>query len=270
MCIRDSSRRAREGTDVSSLRATRHDESVVTATDGQRSDGFRRLIAFAVVALIGSGLAGCGGVTADSRPQLINQALPPQLSAPETTTTTTPGQNTKRAVVFLFRRSESPAVADRMFPIQVFVPDQDNMADAVLRELIRQPSPEIEQFGFKSDVPKDLVINSVSWEGGLVSIDLSNLALTGTKLRQAVAQIVFTLTELPGVRRVLFSVDGRRTGVPTETRDADPGQPIGRDDFPTFRAQVAEAAAGQSPNATQPPPPASTPIPSDLPAQPAT
>ena len=51
---------------------------------------------------------------------------------------------------------------------------------------------------------------------GLVTIDLSSelLDITGRQQILALAQVVFTVTSLPNVDRVLFEIDGERREVP--------------------------------------------------------
>ena len=68
--------------------------------------------------------------------------------------------------------------------------------------------------------------------GSVVDLDLTNLGTVESSLqRLAVAQLVFTLTELrsPAIDGVRFSVDGTPVAVPVENGVAPPGAVVGRD-----------------------------------------
>ena len=81
----------------------------------------------------------------------------------------------------------------------------------MLEELFKGPNrPELEA-GLRTELPEELTLNSPSRRiAGTLTVDLSPeiLELGLSQLRLAVAQIVFTASELEGVQDVRLRVDG--------------------------------------------------------------
>lgn len=84
-------------------------------------------------------------------------------------------------------------------------------------------------------LPRTLEVFSIRKQGPLLFVDVSPeiTELTGQTLSFALAQIVFTATELDGVERVQITVDGRTVAWPTGSGD-DTTEPLSRYDFPGF------------------------------------
>ena len=72
--------------------------------------------------------------------------------------------------------------------------------------------------------------------GGLLTVDLSNdlLRVTGRRQIEALAQVVFTVTAVPDVERVLFEFEGRRHDVPRGDGELT-SEPLNRRDFRSFQ-----------------------------------
>ncbi len=68
---------------------------------------------------------------------------------------------------------------------------------------------------------------------GVLDLNLSSLGVENARLRLAMAQIVFTATDLKtsGIQSVRVSIDGVPAAVPTQSGSADPGTPIMRTDY---------------------------------------
>jgi Immunoglobulin-like domain of bacterial spore germination/Sporulation and spore germination len=110
--------------------------------------------------------------------------------------------------------SESPAVVTLYFlrdgkvtPVQRGVVTGPGVGAAAVRELLKGPSADDE--GVDSAIPSGVELESLAIRGGVASVELSK-QLTDDA---ALAQLVYTLTEFPTVRRVDFGADapvGRR------------------------------------------------------------
>lgn len=87
----------------------------------------------------------------------------------------------------------------------------------LLQNLISGPNDQEVSEGLASEVPSSLVVNDQRAEGGVLIIDVSDdlNELAGANLRLAIAQIVFTATEIPGTEAVSIRVDGRSQSWPT-------------------------------------------------------
>jgi hypothetical protein len=104
--------------------------------------------------------------------------------------------------------------------------------------------------GLTSELPATLEVNSVRFDGGLVNIDVSDelLDLTDDSLRLAVAQLVYTASELPGSEGVIIRVDGENRSWPDGDGDQRAG-PLTVYDF------VGYAESSQPAYPVTPPPP---------------
>ena len=72
------------------------------------------------------------------------------------------------------------------------------------------------ELGFSTAIPAATTLNSVTVAGNVATVDLSREFASGggsLSMQERVAQIVFTLTQFPGVERVRF----RLGGTPTST-----------------------------------------------------
>ena len=124
--------------------------------------------------------------------------------------------------------------------------------EAVLRTLIAGPNQGEVDAGMSSPLPPSSTLHSARLVASTLNVDLSGeiLELPGSALRDAVAQIVFTGSQLDGVRAVRIRVDGRTRDWPDGSGELQTG-PLTVYDYPG----LAESA--------QPPYP---PIPSENPA----
>jgi spore germination protein GerM len=84
-------------------------------------------------------------------------------------------------------------------------------ADAVLAALIAGPNQGELDAGMTTALPLESTLHSARVVAGTLNVDISGelLELPGSALRFAVAQIVFTGSELDGVRTVRIRVDGQ-------------------------------------------------------------
>lgn len=119
--------------------------------------------------------------------------------------------------------------------------------DAVSRSdlieiLFRGPNEAEAEEQYSTFIPPDLQLLSTRSQGALLYLDVSEelTSLTGQTLSQALAQIVYTATELAGVERVQITVDGKPVAWPTPNSDSTT-KPLSIYDYPGF-AQSAQPA----------------------------
>ncbi len=86
----------------------------------------------------------------------------------------------------------------------------------LIETLVLGPNQEELADGLTSELPASLEVNSVRFDGGSVNVDVSDdiLDLSDDSLRLAVAQVVFTASELPGADGVVIRVDGETRSWP--------------------------------------------------------
>jgi spore germination protein GerM len=171
----------------------------------------------ALVALLVA-VGGCG-VTADGEPELIaGDEVPAELLDPNPTPSTTRPGATAAVTVYLLQRTGSTT---QLVPVTREVEDPVRPGERV--EALLRPTSESEKGrGLTSSIPSDTVLlGAPQLDPGRqeLTLDFSEelFAVEGTELSQAFAQIVWTVTELEGVRRVRFLVEGE----PQRAPDAD-------------------------------------------------
>ena len=136
--------------------------------------------------------------------------------------------------------------------------DTGGDAQTLLRELISGPNPAELESGYGSAVPATLVLHSVGVDDGVVQVDVNDalLDLTSGDLIDAVAQIVFTASAIPGAQSVLIRVDGATREWPDGSGAQHRG-PLTIYDFIGY-AESAQPAFPVSPTPTTAVPPSTT------------
>ncbi len=196
-------------------------------------------------------LAGCGStIPVDEEATVLDRdQLNPAL-VESTTTTTRTGRTVPRRIYFVNAADTS---APEMEACQLEVEDHANRNDAAYATLYRliQTEPGSEEAGpacsdsLTNFVPTELRVNRVEVEGATITIDITGLsAVEAGPQRQAVSQIVYTLTDLGGIGRVLFTNEDRPIAVSVGPgRTVEGGTPVTRADFPD-QANPAPPATG--------------------------
>jgi spore germination protein GerM len=164
----------------------------------------RRLSRFATAVVAASVLAGCG-IPLDGSPRTINASA----QNPAQQGTTRLGSNT---AYFYYLRNEHLTVVGR---------DVTSLEPAtVLTQLVAATPAGVTDTGKVSQIPPGTAVRSVGLVGDLLHVDLSSDFdnVIGANRQQAIAQIVFTLTELPEVERLTFAVGGRAATVSSPAR----------------------------------------------------
>lgn len=145
----------------------------------------------------------------DSSPKDIPQGdrAPMELIDPDA------GASAGSSRVFLLTSDEDNGER-RLRSVLRSVPDAS--PSAVLQELFRGPNRQEFDAGLRSGLPEGLVLLSARSVAGTLNVDVSShiLELPGSALRLAVAEIVFTASQLDGVRAVRLRVDGKIRGWP--------------------------------------------------------
>ena len=176
-----------------------------------------------VVALIGL-VTGCG-LAADSEPRAIDtKDLPKDLLDPDSVTSTTrSGTATATVTVYLLERSGD---ITRLAPVEREVEDPTQAGDRL--DALLQPTTDREQArGLISSIPTDTVLlnTELNQTDQELVVDLSGALfdVQGKELANAFAQIVWTATEIEGVRKVRFKVDGEPYRAPNAEGIEQPG-----------------------------------------------
>ena len=173
-------------------------------------------------------VAACGPSSESASRRLDDAAVPFGLLNPDDPTTTV------STVVAPFTTTIYLVTSDqRLMPVER--PVSELAVGAVVSRLSAEVTPDDSAAGLRtvlaSDGGEPLVTNT-GLQGGVVTVDLGPafLDLDGTTQVLALGQLVLTLTSLPGVGQVAFTVEG----IPAEVPRADgtsTSDPLVRDDF---------------------------------------
>lgn len=122
--------------------------------------------------------------------------------------------------------------------------DERPSVQTLANHLIAAPSPEEQEQGLSSTLTVPLLIERVSLEDGLATVEFGegSETLSQDATLTVVAQIVCTLDQHPDVTAVVFTNEGVRASVPRgDANQSD--QPLTREDY----LQLFESAAQPTP-----------------------
>jgi hypothetical protein len=134
----------------------------------------------------------------------------------------------ERPISIVDEAGSTASGADRVYLI---APGEDRLLRSVPRDattpsdlveiLLRGPNEDELQEQYSTFIPPTTELLGTSTQGQILTVDLTSdfLELTGQNLTQAIAQIVYTATELEGIEAVQIDVEGERLSVPTQTSD---------------------------------------------------
>lgn len=184
----------------------------------------KKLATFACLALAGGALAfaaaGCGSEKAVS----LGKPPAPTTTAPEPTGTTT-AQPFSLEVWF--------AGDDGLVPVRRTHEPTPLVATAAVGALLAGPSASERAAGISSAVPKGTRLLGISIHNGVATVDLTSQYESGggsVSMQTRLAQVVYTLTQFPSVKRVQFKIDGKPVeAIGGEGVVVDP--PVGRNAF---------------------------------------
>jgi hypothetical protein len=207
----------------------------------------RRGLVVAVVAV--AALAPACGLRADERPQAIpRERLDERLFAE----TGEPAGGGANGIWVLSNQGGSA----HLVPTRVNVPNSGDRERAVLEALLAwAPSgPPGTGPRLTSRIPYGTVLRGLHHDGNVLTVDLSNFSIEGPGQVQALAQIVYTATDLPGIDLVTFTIDGKPVAVPIDDQSSTPGARLGKDDFRTIGPEptTGTTAPATPPVATSP------------------
>ena len=194
----------------------------------------RRRVHVVGLLLVASVLGGACGVPADDGPQAIAPAnLPAGLLDPNPGTSTTlqgSPSTTPVPVYFIVRDGD----VDRLAEVTREVTEPTLPASRI-GALFSQPTADEADAGITSSIPADLVLLQdpvLDEETGVLTIDLSSelFDIQSAELTRAVAQIVYTVTQLADVLKVRFLVEGEATPVPDDD-GVEKKDPVGKPDY---------------------------------------
>lgn len=189
--------------------------------------------------------AGACSVPTDDNAEVIDQEdLPESLRSDGTTTTTTtvPTPVTQTVTVYLLRQLPD---SDRQVvePVTREVPFGADLATALM-PLFGEGSVTEEETanGLISSLFEFQLLDATVDTSGIATIDIVALTPEGepvteplqVPLKPVAAQLVWSATEHEGVVAVRLHINGEPVAVPTDRGDAEPDEPLRRDDFQLF------------------------------------
>ena len=196
--------------------------------------------------------ASCGIPTDDSPRPISRDALPAELIDPAGTSTTVAeaGSDIREATLYLVRAEETGDEGLVAVLAEVERPaTADDLPAALTTALIAARPDQLGRSDLVNALPTDAQVRSATvGDDHVLDLDLTNLGNVQSSLqRLAVAQLVFTLTELitPRIDAIRFSVDGQQVAVPIEGGVAGVGQPVMRLDEPSLLGSTTTTTVGR-------------------------
>lgn len=128
--------------------------------------------------------------------------------AGNTTQTTSPGTTTTEPAMTLavwFARS------DGLVPVERVHATTQAVATAAIEELLAGPTAAERASGISTAIPKETQLLGISLHDGVATVDLTAEYGTGggaLSVQDRLGQVVYTLTEFPTIKSVLFHLDG--------------------------------------------------------------
>ena len=117
-----------------------------------------------------------------------------------------------------------------LVPARRTLPPGESLPEVLLGALLDEPPTA-------SAIPPDTRVLAVVVGGGVATVDLSEefeQGASGSDLALRVAQIVFTLTEHPNIRSVLFAIEGQQRPVVAGNLRDVLNEPVTRQDYARF------------------------------------
>jgi germination protein M len=199
----------------------------------------KKLLALASLAVLGGTLglaaAGCGSEKAVS----LGQPSPTGSTAATEPTGTAP---TSVSLEVWFLRGEQLVMGERSHETTTLV------ATAAMKALLAGPSPAEVASGLGTAVPAGTRLLGISIRKGVATVDLTSQYQSGggsLSMKARLAQVVYTLTQFPTVRAVLFHLDGEPVNV-FSGEGIVLDHPVGRKDYEDLLPVIAvdKPAAG--------------------------
>ena len=188
---------------------------------------FRLAVPVLLLAMVAG--AGCGIPPDDHATLAQPGSVPYDLlgQAPPATTTPQASAPTEKATIFLVQ-------GERLAPVQRELPAPVSV-EAVLDALAAGPTTTEVQLGLRTTLLTPGLMRSGGVTGGIATIDLGQpfTEIAGRDQIVALAQIVSTVTGLPGVGRVRFTFDGQPVGI-LRGDGAVTTETVSRDDYATL------------------------------------
>jgi spore germination protein GerM len=188
-----------------------------------------RRIAALVAATVVLVAAGCGVSPQDSATLAAPGSVPFDLlgQTPSATATTLPISPTEKATIFLVQ-------GERLAPVQRELPAPVSV-ESLLETLAAGPTATEVQLGLRTALLAPGLMRSGGVSGGIATIDLGQpfTEIAGRDQIVALAQIVSTVTGLPGVGRAAFTLEGNPVGI-LRGDGAVTTESVSRDDYATL------------------------------------
>lgn len=130
----------------------------------------------------------------------------------------------------------SDAGAERLVPVTRYLHPDSGLARGAMLALLAGPDAADATRGLTSAVPPGSRLLGITVRDSSATVDLARVFESGagaTAVRMRLAQLVYTLTRVPGVRSVRLWLEGRPVEV-FSGEGLDIPQPLTRADFPDF------------------------------------
>ena len=168
-------------------------------------------------------LAACGPGGQDQPEAIDRRDVPFNLADEPSTTTSSTAPPTEFPMTVWFTAD------DRLVPVTRSSPRPPSEISA-LEALLDGPSEPEAALGISTVIPANTRVERVERRGDLLIVDLEpGIGATGSNDTLAVAQLVMTATDVTGVDRVRFRVDGERVQVPRG--DGSLARTVSRSDY---------------------------------------
>jgi spore germination protein GerM len=170
------------------------------------------------VVVLAVAAAACGIPTSGTPTAIDKKDVPFHLlspSSPTTTGTTVPGTVTVQELIFLVSgttQTLAPVPRDIVVPTTLSA----TVTEALIA-LLKGPTATESNSGLQTYLSSTKTGVSAKVSGGIATVDFTTnpIQLVGASQTLAVAQVVFTATQVAGVTGVQFEIAGQPTPVPT-------------------------------------------------------
>ncbi len=182
-----------------------------------------------LLALVALGTSACGIPTNGTPTAIAKTDVPFHLLSPVTSTTLHPVIRpivTVPATIYLVAHAQHLIAVSRNVPVPATLSE-------IIGALLEGPTAAESEFGLQSFLSGSTTQVRATVSGGTATVDFFSanpVQVVGPDQTLAIAQVVFTATEQPGVTGVVFKIDDRAIDVPTASGAEVPG-PVKRSSY---------------------------------------